>query len=77
MASPQVFNNVHYLGVAKSGIKPIILASYSYNSETNLDGVRKVLEQPNLATLVPGKHYSFAVGAVVWHLIAGICFCTF
>ena len=48
----------------------IVVASYSYNTETDLGGVKQVLEQPNM-NMTPGKHYSFAVAQLAWHLIAG------
>ena len=49
----------------------IVVASYSYNTETELSGVKQVLEQPNM-NLSPGKHYSFSVGNMAWHLISGM-----
>lgn len=48
----------------------IIVASYSYNTETELGAVKQVLEQPTI-NLSPGKHYSFNAGEVSWHLISG------
>lgn len=69
MAQQGEFNNVHFLGVARVAGQGIIIASYSYNSETDLGGVKQVLEQPNMQ-LSPGKHYSFSVGQLAWHLIA-------
>jgi hypothetical protein len=39
----------------------VVVCSHSYNTETDLDAVRKVLEQPNMQ-MAPGKHYSFSVG---------------
>ncbi len=48
----------------------IVVASYSYNTETDLGGVKQVLDQPNM-NMSPGKHYSFSVGQLAWHLIAG------
>lgn len=64
------YNNVLFLGCARLPGQAIILASFSYNSETDLDAVRQVLEQPN-TRLQPGKHYSFEVGELAWHLISG------
>jgi hypothetical protein len=49
----------------------IVIASYSYNTETDLGGLKQVLEQPNM-NMSPGKHYSFSVGQLAWHLIAGM-----
>ena len=68
-------NNVHFVGVARVAGQGIVIASYSYNSETDLAGVKQVLEQPNMQ-LSPGKHYSFSVGNLAWHLIAGIVILT-
>jgi hypothetical protein len=48
----------------------IIVASYSYNSDTDLSPVKQALEQPSM-NLSPGKHYSFNVGQLAWHLISG------
>lgn len=45
------------------------MASHSYNTETDLSGVKQVLEQPNMS-LNPGKHYSFSVANLAWHIIA-------
>ena len=50
------------------------MASHSYNTETDLGGVKQVLEQPNM-NMAPGKHYSFSVGQLAWHLIAGKACC--
>lgn len=49
----------------------IVVASYSYNTETDLSGVKQVLDQPNM-NMSPGKHYSFTVSQLAWHLIAGM-----
>ena len=64
--------NVFYLGVGKLSeeFKGIVIGSYSYNTDIDLGGVRKVIEQPSL-DMSPGKHYSFQVGEVTWHLIQG------
>ena len=64
------FGNVFFLGVARIANQGVIVASYSYNTETDLGAVRQMLEQPNLS-MAPGKHYSFSVGQLAWHLIAG------
>ena len=69
MAQQGGYNNVFFLGVARVAGQGIVVASYSYNSETDLGGVKQVLEQPNMQ-LSPGKHYSFSVGQSSWHLIA-------
>lgn len=50
----------------------IALASCAYNEQVvQMDAsvVRQVLEQPNMQMTV-GKHYSFALDRVAWHLIA-------
>ena len=64
------YGNVYFLGVARVAGQGIIVASYSYNTETDLNGVKQVLEQPNM-NMSPGKHYSFSVGQLAWHLISG------
>lgn len=69
--STQYFGNVHFLGVARIAGTGIVIASHSYNTEIDLNGVRQVLEQPNM-NLTSGKHYSFNVGPHAWHLISGI-----
>mmetsp|Transcript_9628 Transcript_9628/g.14491 ORF Transcript_9628/g.14491 Transcript_9628/m.14491 type:complete len:232 (-) Transcript_9628:201-896(-) len=69
MAAPQYYGNVHFLGVARIAGTGIVIASHSYNTETDLNGVRQVLEQPNMS-MAPGKHYSFNVAQLAWHLIA-------
>eukprot|EP01038_Epipyxis_sp_PR26KG_P009136 gene9136-12322_t len=69
MAYNNSYGNVLFLGVARIANQGIVVASYSYNTETDLGGVKQVLEQPNL-NMSPGKHYSFAVGQLAWHLIA-------
>ena len=63
------YGNVFFLGVARMAGQGLVIASYSYNTETDLGGVKQVLEQPNM-NMSPGKHYSFSVGQVAWHLIA-------
>jgi len=64
--------NVFFLAVARLSpeMRGIIIGNFSYNTETDLNGVKKVLEQPNL-DMKPGKHYSFNVNDVAWHLIQG------
>jgi len=63
------YGNVFFLGVARIADEAIIVASHSFNTETDLGAVKQVLEQPNM-TMSPGKHYSFSVGQLAWHLIA-------
>lgn len=65
------YGNVYFLGVARVANKGgIVMAHISYNgSETDLNGVRQVLEQPNM-NMVAGKYYSFLVAQLAWHLIA-------
>ncbi len=65
------FGNVYFLGVARVDPSPVVVANYSYHSEIDIDGVKKVLGEPNL-NLQAGKHYSFAVNQVAWHLISGM-----
>lgn len=65
------YGNVFFLAVARMAGQGIVVASYSYNTETDLGGVKQVLEQPNM-NMSPGKHYSFSVGQLAWHLIAGM-----
>ncbi|RYG68432.1 hypothetical protein EON64_05190 [archaeon] len=69
MSTGQFYGNVFFLGVARMAGQGLVIASYSYNTETDLGGVKQVLEQPNM-NMSPGKHYSFSVGRVAWHLIA-------
>jgi hypothetical protein len=63
--------NVFFLGVGRVSAQAVILASYQ-NVETDLDGVKQVLMQPNQMSI--GKHYSFTTGATAWHLIKGMIF---
>jgi len=61
--------NVFFVGVARKDTSDgYVVASFAFNTETNLDAVKEVLVQPNLS-LQPGKHYSFAVGTMGWHII--------
>lgn len=62
--------NVFFVGVARIAGQGIVVGSFSYNTETDLVGVKQVIEQPNLS-MIAGKHYSFTVGQVAWHLIQG------
>lgn len=70
MSQAGFYDNVYFLAVARIQTQGVVVASYSYNSETDIGGVKQVLEQPNM-NMQPGKHYSFTVGQVAWHLIAG------
>ena len=70
MATPTHFNNVFFLGVARMAGQGLVIASYSYNTETDLSGVKQVLDQPNM-NMQQGKHYTFTVAETAWHLIAG------
>ena len=45
----------------------LLLRLYLCNSSI---GVKQVLDQPNM-NMTPGKHYSFSVAQMAWHLIAG------
>jgi hypothetical protein len=64
------YGNVQFIGVARIAGTGIIVASHAYHTKTDLNGVRQVLEQPNM-NMAPGKHYSFNSGELAWHLIAG------
>jgi hypothetical protein len=68
--------NVYFVGVARMSGGSIIVASYSYNTTTDLQAVKQVLDQPNM-NISPGKHYSFSVGQVAWHLISGKYVCSY
>jgi hypothetical protein len=61
--------NVLFLGVARMAGYGIVIASYSHHSDIDLGAVRQMLEQPNM-NMQPGKHYSFTVAQLAWHLIA-------
>jgi len=64
------FGNVYFLAVARiEKGRGIVMASHSYNSEIDINGVKKVIEQPNIS-ITPSKHYGFSVGQSAWHLIA-------
>jgi hypothetical protein len=62
--------NVYFLGVARIAGNSIVVASFSYNTDTDIGGVKQVLDQPNM-NMQPGKHYTFSSGQFAWHLIAG------
>ena len=69
MSAP-FYSNVFFMCAARMAGQAIIVASYSYNTETELGAVKQVLEQPTI-NLSPGKHYSFNAGEVSWHIISG------
>mmetsp|Transcript_35693 Transcript_35693/g.33835 ORF Transcript_35693/g.33835 Transcript_35693/m.33835 type:complete len:233 (+) Transcript_35693:95-793(+) len=60
--------NIFFAAVARIAGHGVIVCSHSYNTETELDAVRQVLEQPNMQ-MAPGKHYAFSVGQLGWHII--------
>ena len=63
--------NVFFVGVARmEDNQGVVIGNFSYNTETDLSGVKRVLEQPNL-NMIRGKHYNFTIGEVSWHLIEG------
>jgi hypothetical protein len=69
-AGPVFYGNVHFCGVARVDRgEGIVIASHSHNTETQLDGVKQVLQQPNMQ-MQPGKHYSFSAAGNAWHLIS-------
>jgi hypothetical protein len=71
--SPMSQKNVFLIGVARidSG-RGLILGSCAYNDvKTDLNGIKQVLEQPNM-DLQAGKHYTFTISEVTWHIISGI-----
>ena len=64
--------NLFYVGVARNDNgRGIVLGGHANHTEVDLKGIRQVLEQPGL-DITPGKHYSFTVSDVAWHLIQGI-----
>lgn len=69
-SNPPAYNNVLFICAARMAGQAIIVASYSYNTDTDLSAVKQALEQPSM-NLSPGKHYSFNVGQLAWHLISG------
>jgi hypothetical protein len=66
----QILTVLYQSGCARLAGQALVVASYSYNTETDLGAVKQVLEQPNVS-MSPGKHYSFTVGQMAWHLISG------
>jgi hypothetical protein len=73
-SNAKYFGNVQFVAVARIASTGIVIASHSYNTKTDLNGVRQVLEQPNM-NMAPGKHYTFNVNELAWHLIAGLLKC--
>lgn len=71
MANPLNNRNILFVGIARKNFNDaLIIASYAYHTETNIDIVRQVLEDPK-AYIEPGKHYVFSVGgAMQWHIIS-------
>ena len=80
MAANQYSGNVHFLAVARiENGRGIVMASQAQNAVIDITGVKQVLEQPDLL-MSPGKHYSFSLVQLAWHLIAGVdpqYFCPF
>ena len=73
MSAPQYYGNLQFVGVARIEMRQgIIIASHAYNSEADLDGVRKVLEQPTTGEMEAGTHYSIPTGSLTWHLTKGL-----
>ena len=66
------YGNVYFIGVARIGSDAVVVANYSYHSEIDIDGVKKVLDEPNLS-LLPGKYYTFTSNQFGWHLVSGEC----
>ncbi len=64
------YNNVLFICAARMAGQAIVVASYSYNTDTDLSAVKQALEQPSM-NLSPGKHYSFNAGSNAWHFISG------
>lgn len=68
------YGNIFFTAVCRlDGNHATVICSHSHNTETDLNGVKQVLEQPNM-TMSPAKHYSFTVGQLAWHIIAGSYF---
>eukprot|EP00608_Synchroma_pusillum_P011973 CAMPEP_0198420228 /NCGR_PEP_ID=MMETSP1452-20131203/766_1 /TAXON_ID=1181717 /ORGANISM="Synchroma pusillum, Strain CCMP3072" /LENGTH=233 /DNA_ID=CAMNT_0044140379 /DNA_START=8 /DNA_END=709 /DNA_ORIENTATION=- len=66
----EYFGNVYFTCVARrEGSRAIVVASHSYNTETDLNAVRQVLEQPTLE-MNPRSHYAFTTSGMAWHLMA-------
>ena len=63
--------NVYFVAVARIDAgRGIVVGQFSYNSVTDIAGVKQVLEQPSLQ-IVAGKHYNFVINDVAWHIIKG------
>lgn len=62
--------NIFFVAVCRVAGHGIIVGSFSYNTDTDLNGVKQVLEEPNMK-IVQGKHYSFVSGNSAWHIIQG------
>jgi len=65
----QFYGNVHFLGVARVQGQGIVIASHNHHTQTDLNGIKQALEQPNMS-MTPNRHYTFTVAQVAWHLIA-------
>lgn len=64
------YNNIYFLAIArKQGPSAVTVASYAYNSQTDVSIVNKVLEQPNM-NIQAGKHYTFGVDRLGGHVIS-------
>ena len=67
-------SNLFFLCVARideESARSFVVASRSFNnSQISLDGVKQVLQQPNVV-ITPGKHYSFETEHTGWHLRVG------
>jgi hypothetical protein len=62
---------VFYLGVARiTDGKSFFVANFSFNSETDTDGIRQVVEQTKFE-LQKGRHYAVCVAQLSLHLIQG------
>ena len=65
MATQQVY----FIGIGRlEEGRAVIIGCASFNTETDLSGVKRIIEQPNTT---PGKHFTFQTGEVSWHLIQG------
>ena len=68
----QYHGNVKFVAVARlESQSGIIIASHAYNSEVDLESVRKVIEQPSTASMEPGTHYAIPTGQLAWNLTKG------
>lgn len=65
------YDNVFFIGVGRlSGQQGFIVVSHSYKSQTDLGAIKEALVHPDMQ-MVRGKHYSFTVKTLAWHLTAG------